>query len=90
MAFEGMDIEAVSSLAGQLDTQANQIQSTIIAIDGIINSMEGSWKGPDAVEFQGWWQSQHRPHLHAAETAISGLAVSARNNVSAQQAASAH
>ncbi len=89
MAFEGMDIEAVSSLAGQLDTQASQINSTINAIDAIINNMEGSWKGPDAVEFQGWWQSQHRPHLQSAEQAISGLAQSARHNVNAQQAASA-
>ena len=89
MAFEGMDIDAVASLAGQLDTQANQIQSTIGAIDGIIANMEGSWKGADATEFQGWWQSQHRPHLAAAESAISGLAHSARNNVAQQQQASA-
>ena len=89
MAFEGMDVEAVSSLAGQLDTHASQINSTISAIDGIISNMEGSWKGRDAVEFQGWWQSQHRPHMLAVEHAISGLAQSARNNVQQQQAASA-
>ena len=89
MAFEGMDVDAVSSLAGQLDSQASHIQSVISAIDGIISSLEGSWRGADAVEFQGWWQSQHRPHMVAVEAAVSGLAQSARSNVAQQQQASA-
>jgi len=89
MAFEGMDVDAVTSLAGQLDAQASQITSTINAIDGIVSNMEANWKGADASEFQGWWLSQHKPALQSAEQAVSGLAQSARNNVSAQQSASA-
>jgi uncharacterized protein YukE len=89
MAFEGMDIDAVTSLATQLDGQASQIVSTINAIDGIISNMEGSWRGADATEFQGWWQSQHRPAMVSVEQAVSGLAQSARNNISQQQQASA-
>jgi len=89
MAFEGMDIDAVTSLTGQLDNQANQIQATIAAIDSIVSQMEGAWKGPDAVEFQGWWQGQHKPHMLAVEQAVLGLAQSARTNVAQQQQASA-
>jgi WXG100 family type VII secretion target len=88
MAFEGMDVDAVTGMAGQLDSQASQIQSVISSIDGIISNMEGSWKGADALEFESWWQSQHRPAMVAVETAVTGLGQSARNNVSQQQTAS--
>ncbi len=84
MAFEGMDTEAVRGLAQQLDGQASAINSVINSINGVVNQMETTWKGADATQFQGWWESQHRPALLAAEQAISGLATSARNNASQQ------
>lgn len=88
--LEGMDVDAIRGMATQLDNQANSINSVINAIEGIINQMGESWRGPDATQFQGWWEQQHRPALHAAEAAISGLATSARNNAAQQEATSAH
>ncbi len=84
MAFEGMDIGEVESLGHQLMNQGNAIQSVISAVDGIVNTLESVWKGPDATEFQGWWQSQHRPALVAAEAAVHGLGQSALNNAQQQ------
>lgn len=85
MAFEGMDVEVVSSLGNQLRHQESAIHSIVSAIDGIVNQMEGSWKGHDATEFQNWWQSQHKPALMNAASAVGGLGQSALNNASAQQ-----
>ena len=88
MAFEGMDVEEVRTLAGQLQNQANNIGQVMSSIDSIISSMENVWKGKDAVEFQGWWVQQHRPALHNAEQAIMGLHQSAMNNAMQQDQAS--
>lgn len=88
--LEGMDVDAVRSMAAQLDHQASAINSVINAIEGIIRQMAESWRGSDATQFQGWWEQQHRPALHAAEEAISGLATSARNNAAQQEATSSH
>jgi WXG100 family type VII secretion target len=88
MAFEGMDTDEVRSLAGQLQTQAQNITQVISSIDSIVASMENVWKGKDATDFQGWWQSQHRPHLNNAEQAIMGLHQSALNNAAQQDQAS--
>ena len=88
MAFEGMDVDEVRSLAGQLQTQAQNITQVVSSIDSIISSMENVWKGKDATDFQSWWQTQHRPHLNQAEEAIMGLHQSALNNAAAQDQAS--
>jgi WXG100 family type VII secretion target len=88
MAFEGMDIQAVRSLAGQLDQQASHIQDAVNQTSGLVGQLEGAWQGPDAQEFRGWWEQQHRPHMMACHDAISGLAQSARNNAQAQEDAS--
>ena len=88
MAFEGMDVEAVRSLAGQLHNQAGQIQSVVNQINGLIGQLESAWQGPDATEFRGWWESQHRPHLMACHDAIDGLHQSALNNAMQQEQAS--
>ncbi|MDA8282312.1 MAG: WXG100 family type VII secretion target [Actinomycetota bacterium] len=88
MAFEGMDPDVVHALGQQLKNQEQAIRSTVSAVDGIINQMEGSWKGPDAVQFLGWWQQQHRPALLQAADAVGGLGQSAWNNVEQQIQAS--
>ncbi len=68
--------------------QGNAIQSVVSAVDGIVNALESAWKGPDATEFQGWWEMQHRPALINAESAIHGLGQSALNNAQQQISAS--
>lgn len=84
MAFEGMDVAEVQSLAGQLHNQAESIGQVVAAIDSLIGQLEGVWRGADATEFAGWWQQQHKPHLLNAQAAIDGLHQSALNNAQAQ------
>jgi len=85
----GMDPQAVLSIATGLDSQSGHIQNTIVTVDGIVQNMMQNWHGSDAQTFLGWWQNQHRPALVAAGQSISGLAQSARNNVSQQETTSA-
>lgn len=88
MAFEGMDPDVVQGLGQQLKHQEDAIHSLVSAVDGIINQIEGAWKGHDATEFMGWWQQQHRPALMNAAGAVGGLGQSALNNVNQQRQAS--
>lgn len=82
--FSGMDIGAVETLSKDLRHQADQINSVIAAIDGLVGKMPDIWKGHDADQFAGWWRDQHRKALHAAEEAIGGLSQSAHNNAREQ------
>jgi uncharacterized protein YukE len=88
MAFEGMDVDAVETIAKQLQHQADQIHSVISTVDGLINQAEGAWKGGDATQFRDWWTSQHRPALTQAGEAVRGLGQSAMNNASEQRTVS--
>jgi len=86
--IQGMDVDQVTSIAHQLHNQAEQIQTVINTINGLVNQLPGVWHGKDATEFEGWWNNQHRPALQNAAAAIDGLHQSALNNVSQQQQAS--
>ncbi|MGI8938872.1 MAG: hypothetical protein ACR2JF_11805, partial [Iamia sp.] len=57
MALTGMDIEAVRTLAGQMDTNAGDIET----ITGTLTSqLEGTeWIGPDREQFVGDWQGTY-------------------------------
>lgn len=84
MAFEGMDVDQVTSIGNQLKTQADQINNVIAAINGLVSQLPGVWQGRDATEFESWWNNQHKPALVNAATAVNGLGVSAINNATAQ------
>ena len=84
MAFEGMDVAEVQTLAHQLQQEGNEIEAEIRAVNSIIAQLIEVWSGPDAVQFEGWWNQQHRPALHAAADAVTGLGQSALNNAQQQ------
>lgn len=84
MAFDGMDPDQVISIGNQLNQQGDQINNVIAAINGLVGQLQGVWQGKDAREFEGWWNSQHRPALQQAAEAIRGLGQSAHNNAQAQ------
>ncbi len=90
MSFTGMNIPEVESLGHQLINQSNTIESVISAVDGLINTIDSVWKGPDATAFVGWWHSQHRPNLVNAASAVQGLGQSALNNAQQQIDVSSH
>lgn len=90
MAMSGMDPDVIERIGTQLKSQAQQIESVIHAIEGLIGEARASWQGQDAVQFNDWWTSQHRPALSNAQQAIDGLGQSAMNNAAQQRDASAH
>ena len=88
MARMGMDPDVVERIGTQLKSQAQQIESVIHAIEGLIGEARAAWEGPDAQQFNDWWNSQHRPALTNAQQAIDGLGQSAMNNAADQRAVS--
>lgn len=85
----GMDPDAVEQLSRDLHNQAEAINGVVSKIDGLVNHMQGIWKGHDSDQFAGWWRDQHRKALNAAHEAIEGLSTSARNNANDQRQVSA-
>lgn len=85
MAIVGLDVEQIRSVGGQLKGQAAAIDGVIASIEGLISQAIANWTGPDATQFQDWWNTQHRPALQTAREAIDGLGQSALNNADAQE-----
>ncbi len=90
MARLGMDDTEVERVGNSLKSQAANLESTIHQISTLVSQAVSAWDGNDAVQFQDWWNSQHKPALEQARQAIEGLGQSALNNVAAQRDTSAH
>ena len=87
--FLGLDPELVGQMATRFDNEAQNINNLISQMNSVVSSnIPANWKGPDAQQFQGEWDSSLRPKLQAVEAALREAARAARNNVSAQQSTS--
>jgi WXG100 family type VII secretion target len=86
----GMNVDQVENLGRQLKGKANEIDGLTNAINGLVDQLQTTWKGHDASEFKGWWDSQHRPALQRLREAIDGLGQSALHNASEQRQVSGH
>lgn len=85
MAFDGMNVDTVRRIGGDLQKQADSLGSITRSVDKLIGSAQQNWSGRDLNDFVGWWREQHRPQLSGLAEALSGLATSARNNVEEQE-----
>ena len=86
----GMNVDQVENLARQLKGKASEVDALANGINALIDQLQASWKGQDATEFKGWWDSQHRPALQHLRDAIDGLGQSALNNANEQRQVSGH
>lgn len=86
MAFVGMEIEAVRTLARQLTDKAHEIEQ----IAGALTSQLGStqWEGNDANQFRNEWQSHHLRALKTVSGALQHASSAAMKNANEQEAAS--
>lgn len=84
-AFVGMDVVEVKQLATTLNSQADSLQAVVNRVDWLIRNAAHVWNGKDARDFAGWWESEHRPRLVNAESAVRGLGQSAKNNAEDQE-----
>lgn len=87
--FIGANVGELNNLANNLDqTQAGTIDQVIQAVQGMIDGLDGVWRGNDATQFAGEWQATHRVALQAAADALRKAAGDARRNAEAQNTTS--
>src|SRR5699024_12253812 len=85
-ASEGMNVEEVRRLAGQLREAAEELtrieQQLTSGLEGV------DWTGPDADRFRGQWSGEMIPALHQIMSAVNDLGDSAERNAAEQEATS--
>ncbi len=87
MAFTGMSVEGVRSLASQMDNSAGEIEGIIGKLTGALGGTE--WVGNDATKFRSDWESMHTQALRNVAEQLKATATTARGNADQQEAASA-
>jgi uncharacterized protein YukE len=87
MAMEGMDLDAVNPVLTTLSNAVNELQSLISSTSSAYSTIESSWRGPDAQEFQGQWPS-FASALNQAHSDLTQLHTHLMSNYNAQQSAS--
>lgn len=83
MAFTGMDIGAVRTLASQLTNTAHQFEQLMNQTTQQLNNVQ--WVGPDRERFVSDWQSQHCAALRNICQAINEASTRATQNASEQE-----
>lgn len=89
MAWQGMDVAAVTRVGQRLKAQSNVVRSTIRTVDGLIARAGAHWWGASGRRFVQDWQQIHRPALVDVATRIDALAGTALSNATAQEVTSA-
>jgi uncharacterized protein YukE len=68
MAFEGMDLAEVRSLAAAIGRAADQLNTAADQLDAELS--RSVWKGPDASQFRSQWTNSHRTTLRSTATSL--------------------
>lgn len=84
---QGLDVEAVRSLANTLRTQAESVRQVVTTITAQMGQTQ--WNGPDAVQFQEEWDGQHSAKLNEIASALDTYGTTADSNASTQESTSA-
>ncbi|HEX6359209.1 hypothetical protein [Actinophytocola sp.] len=86
MAFIGMDVEAVRTLAGQLNSKADEIDTITSTLTSQLSTTQ--WEGTDAGTFRANWTSTHVTQLMTVANALRDAATNAIRNADEQSTAS--
>jgi uncharacterized protein YukE len=89
VAFEGMDVDAVSGIYHQLASLCQQLESVVTSTPGLVSNLEGAWKGPDAQQFAAQWPA-HQAQLQNALTGLQEICAHTQANLVQQQQTSAN
>lgn len=84
----GMNVAGVRDIARQLDTQAEEVQRVVTAVDRLIAQAQTDWLGRDSNEFQQMWNGQYKAALQRLKQELNDLGVKARNSAQGQEDAS--
>lgn len=85
MAFQGLDPEAVFAISDGLLNQSKHLSSVVAQVDSQVNQLARLWHGSDNESFLNLWHGGLRLQLIAAQEAVHGLGISARNNAKEQE-----
>jgi uncharacterized protein YukE len=89
MAFEGMDVDAVSTIYNHMNGLSQQLQSIVASMPGLVSQLEGAWKGPDAQQFAAQWPT-HQAQLQNALAGIQEICHHTLANLQQQQQTSSN
>jgi len=88
MAQQGMDPQAMRTLADRLAHSAHGVQESLHRVDGDVRHGMTEWFGPHAVQFKETWWQVYRPQLAVIGGELLGLVDLLRREIAAQEAAS--
>jgi hypothetical protein len=89
MAREGMDVGVVTNDGTRMKMVGDSaIPQLISAVNGIVQSLQSQWWGPDAQAFVHEWESTDRPNLTTIAHEISTFGQTAVVNAQEQANAS--
>jgi len=86
MAFVGMNVQAIRTLARQFDEAAAEVRALERELTAGLRSTD--WRGDDALAFEQRWQSQHARALGQAVDLMRSASALAYRNASQQEATS--
>lgn len=84
MAFEGMDVDAVTGILTHLHSLESQLASVIQGMTHQVTALEGAWQGPDAKQFAAQWPT-HQAALTQAAHALQDIIMHTQANLNQQQ-----
>lgn len=84
MAFEGMDVDAVTGILTRLHSLDSQLSAVIQGMNQEITALESAWQGPDAKQFAAQWPS-HQAALTQAGHALQDIIMHTQSNLNQQQ-----
>jgi uncharacterized protein YukE len=87
MAFEGMDVDEVTSVINQMSGMHAQLEQVCHTMPGLVGRLEGAWKGQDAQTFSSQWPG-HQAQLAAAAGALQDMVHHTQANLQQQKQAS--
>jgi uncharacterized protein YukE len=87
MAFEGMDVDEVTSIWNQMNNLLSQLDQVCTTMPGLVSQLEGAWKGPDAQMFASQWPG-HQTQLTTAAAGLRDMVTHTHVNLQQQISAS--
>lgn len=84
MAFEGMDVDAVSGIYQRMTGLCQQLQTIATSMPSLVSDLEAAWQGPDARQFAAQWPG-HQAQLQNALQGIQEICAHTQANLQQQE-----
>jgi len=88
MAFVGMSPDQIDTAARKVAGQADELQSVLGAVSGLVNQASGYWHGPDLDAFRRTWTAD-KPRVVAAIGTLRAMSAALNRQAAEQRTASA-